>query len=150
MPLEAQGRPEGIRRLHCLKVTSVTSRAALTAQTTSWNVSNSGLDADMGKDLDTTRLCKPDPWITVDEAREQRGPVMARWLMAAVARVRLMRLWTHAARHSPASPRPKTFRSSCSRAKVLSPGKWSIRDLEGNASIKECGGAAHPPDQRGV
>lgn len=48
MPSQAQGRPEGVRRLHCLKVTLVTSRAALTAQTASWNVSNSGLDADMG------------------------------------------------------------------------------------------------------
>ena len=38
-----------------------------------------------------TRLCIPDPGRIVDEAREQRGPIVAGWLTAGIARLRMPR-----------------------------------------------------------
>ena len=34
---------------------------------------------------DPTRLSKDDPWVTLSEARQQRGPIVAGWLVSAVS-----------------------------------------------------------------
>lgn len=41
----------------------------------------------------STRLSHQDPWATVKEAREQRGPIVARWLVATVALLCSLQFW---------------------------------------------------------
>lgn len=68
----------------------------------------------MAKARNLTRLCDPDPWSVVDEARAQRGLVVARvakWLTAAIAFMGAARFWTRVANRSPASPQPGPFRA---------------------------------------
>ncbi len=40
-----------------------------------------------------TRLSHQDPWIAVSEAQEQRGPIVAGWLVAAVAFLCSVQFW---------------------------------------------------------
>lgn len=71
----------------------------------------------MAKARKPARLCDPDPWSVVDEARAQRGLVVAKtakWLIAAIAFMGTARFWMRVANHSPASPQPEPFRAELS------------------------------------
>lgn len=71
----------------------------------------------MAKARNPTRLCDPDPWSVVDEARVQRGLVVAhvaKWLIAAIALMGTARFWRRVANRSSASPRPGPFRAELS------------------------------------
>lgn len=71
----------------------------------------------MAQHRNSTRLCDPDPWNVVDEARAERSLVVAnvaKWLIAAIAFTGTARFWKRAANRSPASPRPGSFRAELS------------------------------------
>ena len=42
---------------------------------------------------DPTRLSKNDPWVTLSEARQQRGPIVAGWLATALSLLCSARFW---------------------------------------------------------
>jgi len=71
----------------------------------------------MAQHRNSTRLCDPDPWSVVDEARAQRGLAVANvltLLIAAIAFTGTARFWTRVANRSPASLRPRPFRAELS------------------------------------
>lgn len=69
----------------------------------------------MAENPNPTRLCDPDPWSTVSEAREQRGPIVAAWLIAAIAFVYSLRFWTRTVRRGSGAPsHPETPRAGLS------------------------------------
>ena len=71
----------------------------------------------MAKARNPTGLCDPDPWSVVDEARAQRGLIVAhvaKWLIVAIAFTGMARFWTRVANRRPASPRPGPFRAELS------------------------------------
>ncbi len=57
----------------------------------------------MAENPNPTCLCDPDPWSIMNKARTQRGPIVAGWLMRAIAFLATARLWARtanaAARH---------------------------------------------------
>ncbi len=57
----------------------------------------------MTADVNPSRLCTPDPWSVVNEARAQRGPIVARWFLAAAALACSLRFWTRAGRRPPSA-----------------------------------------------
>ena len=57
----------------------------------------------MTENLNPPRLCSPDPWSVVSEARQQRGPIVAGWLVAAIALACSLQFWTRTARRSPSA-----------------------------------------------
>ena len=42
---------------------------------------------------DPTRLSKDDPWVTLSEARQQRGPIVAGWLRGALSLLSSAQFW---------------------------------------------------------
>ena len=52
----------------------------------------------MAEQATQTRLSDRDPWTVMDEARAQRGRIVATWFMAALALVGLRRSWARMAR----------------------------------------------------
>ena len=42
---------------------------------------------------DPTRLSKDDPWVTLSEARQQRGPIVVGWLVSALAVLCSAQFW---------------------------------------------------------
>jgi len=71
----------------------------------------------MARDRNLTRLCDPDPWSVVDEARVQRSLVVAdvaKWLIAAIAFIGTVRFWTRATNRSLASSQPGPFQAELS------------------------------------
>ena len=42
---------------------------------------------------DLPRLSKDDPWVTVSEARQQRGPIVAGWLASAFSFLFSAKFW---------------------------------------------------------
>lgn len=58
----------------------------------------------MAEDINPTRLGDADPWSVVSEAREQRGPIVAAWLIGAIALVCSLRFWTRMVRRGPSAP----------------------------------------------
>ena len=42
---------------------------------------------------DPTRLSKNDPWVTLSEARQQRGPIVAGWLKRALSLLCSAQFW---------------------------------------------------------
>ena len=55
----------------------------------------------MAKRTTQNRLSDRDPWTVMDEARAQRGRIVATWLMAALTFVGSPRSWGRAARGQP-------------------------------------------------
>lgn len=68
----------------------------------------------MAKDITPTRLSSRDPWVTLGEARQQRGQIVAGWLIAAAAFVCSMGLWAPAAKRRQGSTRPASARAQLS------------------------------------
>ncbi len=66
----------------------------------------------MAEQTTQTRLSDRDPWTVMDEARAQRGRIVATWLVAALAFVGSPRSWTPVIRGQPdrrfALNRPRT------------------------------------------
>lgn len=55
----------------------------------------------MTEDHNPTRLRDPDPWTEVSEAREQRGPIVAAWIVAAITFACSLQIWTRRTRPGP-------------------------------------------------
>jgi len=71
----------------------------------------------MAQHRTSTRLCDPDPWSVVDEARAQRGLAVAnvvKLLIAVIAFTGTALFWTRVANPSPTSLRPGPFRAELS------------------------------------
>lgn len=68
----------------------------------------------MAKDINPTRLSSRDPWVTLSEARQQRGQIVAGWFLVAFTFVGSMRLWAPAAKRRLSSTRPASARTQLS------------------------------------
>lgn len=71
----------------------------------------------MAKNPNPTHLYTPDPWSTVAEAREQRGPIVAAWLIAVIALVCSWQFWPRTPGRGPGVPsHPETLGAGLSSA----------------------------------
>lgn len=76
-----------------------------------------------------TRLCNPDPWDIVVEARRQRGSVVAGWIAAAFDLTCSIRFLAAAAGRRGASPGPEAIRTG------RSPTPGSYGQADGQSTI---------------